>query len=321
MKVLLLGGAGYIGSQLVEQLLNWSHLESGFIEKVTVLDNLMYDKTSLLKYMTSNSEQNELFEFVKGDVRDHSVLRDLIKKHDCIISLAALVGGPLCDKNPIDAQLVNFEANKFIAENKSKEQLLIYPNTNSGYGTTDGKSIITEENQLNPISIYGKTKCDAEKVIQQVDNHITFRLATVFGPSTRMRTDLLVNNLVLRAMKDKVLIVYEGSFMRNYIHVEDVCNAFVFCLKNWRQCKNQTYNVGNDEINMSKLQLCEKVKNHLPLEIIEAQITKDPDARNYIVSSQKFYNKGFKCQFDLDEGIRGLIKAYKLIDEPWMANY
>ncbi len=311
MRILITGGAGYIGSELVGRLLPW-------FKKVTVLDNLMYDKSSLLRYI-NHTDFN--FEFVKGDVRDHFVLGEQLKKHDCIISLAALVGAGLCDRNPIDSELINFEANRFIADNKSKDQLVIFPNTNSGYGTTDGNSIITEKDPLNPISIYGKTKCDAEKIIQQVENHVTFRLATVFGPSTRMRTDLLVNNLVLRAMRDKVLNVYEGQYMRNYVHVQDVCSAFSHVLHYWDKCKNETYNVGNDSINMSKLQLCREIKKHLPVEIIEAQYTKDPDKRNYIVSSQKFYDTGFDCHYDLETGIKELIKVYNLIDEPWRANY
>lgn len=307
-KVLITGGAGYIGSVLVGEL-----LKSG--DEVTVLDNLMYGKTSLLNYIS-----HEKFNFIKGDVRNKVLLQSLLDRNDIIISLAALVGASLCDKNQEAAWDINYKANLFLANNKSKDQLLIYPNTNSGYGTTDGQSIITEKDPLNPISVYGKSKCLAEEEIQQVDNHVTMRLATVFGSSLRPRTDLLVNNMVLRALKDKVLIVYEGHFMRNYIHVKDIANSINWVMSN-SECVNQTFNVGNDNINMSKLQLCQKIKEHLPVEIIQAELTQDPDKRNYIVSSQKFYDTGFKCQFDLDYGIEELIKMYELIDEPWNANY
>jgi len=309
-NVLLTGGAGFIGSELIGHLLE-KHT-------VTVLDNLMYNKTSLLRYV-----DNHNFKFVKGDVRDSELLGSLLKKNDIIISLAALVGAPLCDKDPKAAYDIHVRANTFLATQKSKDQILIYPNTNSGYGTTDGTSVITEKDPLNPISVYGTTKCKAEELVQQVENHMTMRLATVFGPSSRPRTDLLVNNLVLRAMRDKVLIVYEGHFMRNYIHVQDICRAVTFALGNWDSCKNETYNVGNDHINMSKMQLCQKIAEQLPLEIIEAQITQDPDKRNYIVSSQKFYDKGFECIYDLSDGIEQLIKMYNMLwdDFTIYANY
>lgn len=308
-RILITGGAGYIGSELVGTLLRHDR-------HITVLDNLMYEKTSLLQYIRYQN-----FEFVKGDVRDHTLLNNLLKKSDTVISLAALVGAGLCEKNPQAALDINQKANEFLAIAKSKDQRLIYPNTNSGYGTTDGKSVITEKDPLNPISIYGKTKCAAETVIQASENYVTMRLATVFGASLRPRSDLLVNNLVLRAMRDKVLIVYEGHFMRNYIHINDICWAFKHVIENWDVCKNQTYNVGNDAINMSKLDMCKIVAKYIPTEIIEAQITQDPDKRNYVVSSQKFYDTGFKCQFTLDDGIKHLITQYKMLDEPWRANY
>lgn len=308
MKILITGGAGYIGSELVRYLLN-DH-------EVTVFDNLMYDKTSLLRYVNVKS-----FNFIKGDVRNDSELKKAVEEHDIIISLAALVGFPLCAKNPIDAELVNYKANENISKWVSKNQLVIYPCTNSGYGSTDGKSVCTEESPMNAISIYGKTKVEAEKVIQQLNNFVTFRLATVFGPSTRMRTDLLVNNLVLKALKDKNIVLYEHSYMRNYLHIQDACRAFKHVIDNWEKVKNNTYNVGNDNINSSKLQLCETIKNHIPIDIIKSDFHSDPDKRNYIVSSQKFYNTGFECKFDLDIGIDQLIKAYSLIDTPWYANY
>ena len=306
MKILITGGAGYIGSELTNLLLDEN--------EVTIYDNLMYDNTSLLRYAPHPN-----FKFVKGDVREFGRLEKLLVGNDVVIPLAALVGFPLCEEQPKAAIEINYEANRFIAENKSSDQLVIYPCTNSGYGANEG--VCTEESPLNPVSLYGKTKVQAEKVYKDVDNHVTFRLATVFGPSSRMRTDLLVNNFVLKTLKDRVLTLYECEFMRNYVHVHDVCEAFKFVLDNWENCKNQTFNVGNDSLNMNKLQLAQKIKSHLPLEIIKAEYTTDPDVRDYVVSSEKFYSKGFKCKNDLDVGIKQLISAYSIIDEPWFANY
>ena len=199
--------------------------------------------------------------------------------------------------------------------------MVIYPCTNSGYGTSDDGTVRTEKSPLNPISLYGRTKVDAENAYRQTENCVTFRLATVFGPSSRMRTDLLVNNFVLRAIKDRVLVLYECEFMRNYIHVLDVCGAFMHALRNWDLCKNETYNVGNDSLNMNKLQLAQRIKEWIPVEIIKAEFTKDPDVRDYIVSSEKFYDIGFRCELGLDEGIQQLIKTYSLINSPWYGNY
>ena len=308
MNILITGGAGYIGSELIGYLIG-NH-------NITVLDSLMYDRTSLLRYA-----QNDRFNFVKGDVRNTKLLYQLMKKNDIILPLAALVGFPLCDDHPGDAQEVNYGVNKYIAERKSADQMVIYPCTNSGYGVSKDGSVCTESSPLNPVSLYGKTKVMAERVYQEADNCVTFRLATVFGPSSRMRSDLLVNNFVLRALKDRLLVLYECEFMRNYVHVADVCRAFKFTLENWESCKNETYNVGNDALNMNKLQLAQKIQKHLPLEVIKAEFTTDPDVRDYIVSSEKFYSKDFRCEYDLDEGIEQLVRAYAIIDSPWFANY
>lgn len=310
MRVLITGGAGYIGSVLSQELLKLGN-------EVTVLDNQMYNKYSLLSCVEYGSK----FNFIRGDVRDEKVLKDLVSKNDVIVPLAALVGAPLCDRNPIDAELINFKHVKDICSHKSNSQLIIYPNSNSGYGATDGVSACTEESPMNPISIYGTTKLRAENECKLTDNHVTLRLATVFGASPRPRFDLLVNNLVLRATKEKMIVLYENQAMRNYIHVRDIVGVFVHILDNWDICKNETYNAGNDSINCNKLQLVEKIKKYIPLEVIQAEYTKDPDGRNYIVSSQKLYNTGFKCEYDLDYGIQEIKKVITMVEEPINANY
>jgi nucleoside-diphosphate-sugar epimerase len=276
----------------------------------------MYDPTSLLRY---TSHPN--FTFIKGDVRNAKLLEVLMLDSDIIIPLAALVGFPLCDEDPRAAVEINYEANQWIADNKRPDQRVVYPCTNSGYGTSEDGTVRTEESPLNPVSLYGRTKVDAEEAFRNAENCVTFRLATVYGPSTRMRTDLLVNNFVLRTLRDRILVLYECEFMRNYVHIFDVCKAFKFVLENWETCRGETYNVGNDALNMNKLQLAQTIQRILPLEIIRAEYTTDPDTRDYIVSSDKIYKKGFGCDYNLDDGIQQLIKAYAIIESPWYANY
>jgi nucleoside-diphosphate-sugar epimerase len=308
MNILITGGAGYLGSELVGALLKKGHT-------VTVVDNLDYGTNSLLRYIG-----DENFQFHKLDVRRKDLLLPHLTKADVIIPLACLVGFPLCEDKPEEAVQINYEVNKWIAENKSLDQIIIYPCTNSGYGVSD-EGVCTEESPLNPISLYGTTKVDAEKAYQDSEGCSTLRLATVFGPSTRPRTDLLVNNFVLKALKDRVLVLYECEFMRNYVHIWDICRVYNFIIENWDKCKNDTFNIGNDDINMNKLQLAEKISEYCPAEIIKAEFTQDLDKRNYIVSSQKIYDLGFKCKYDLDTGIKQLVKMYSLIDEPWYGNY
>ncbi len=309
-RILLLGGAGYLGSRLTKTLLKNSQ------NKVCVYDKCLYGRMPLTTFI-----DDENFSFIDGDVRDDEKLINTISNFDIVINLAALVGMPLCNKNPTDTFLVNQRVSEILNKNLTKEQILFFNNTNSGYGQTDGKSLCVETDPLTPISSYGITKCNAEKVTSEHENFLVFRLATVFGSSPRPRTDLLVNNLVLRAIKDKSIVLYENSFMRNYLHIQDYCDAIVFSLENWDNVKNEIYNLGNDNLNCSKLDLVKKIQEHIPLEIIKAEINSDKDMRNYIVSSQKFYNKGFTCKHDLDFGIRELIKMYNLIDEPVHANY
>ena len=250
---------------------------SSFLKKgheVTVVDTLNYGSTSLLRYIGDDN-----FTFSKLDVRRTDLLKPYLGKADVIIPLACLVGFPLCEKNPTDAVQINYEANKWIAENKSKDQILIYPCTNSGYGVSADGGVCDENSPMNPISLYGITKVDAEKKYRQTDGCCTLRLATVFGASSRPRTDLLVNNFVLKALKERVLVLYECEFMRNYIHIWDICNVYNFIIDNWSQCNNETFNIGNDNINMNKLQLAQKIQEHLPVEIIKAEFTQDLDKR------------------------------------------
>lgn len=307
-KVVITGCSGYIGSTLCGHLLDEMY-------HVVAFDNQMYGTTSLLSYL-----RNPRFSFVRGDVRDSEHVAEVIKDANVIIPLAALVGAPLCEKNKVDARLINFEAVKYIALKKHDKQLIILPNSNSGYGFSTSDQPLTEEDPMTPVSLYGETKMQAEMAVRSVENHIVLRLATIFGASLRPRNDLLVNNLVLRAMKDRAVVLYEGQYMRNYLHVNDICRAIVHLIEK-RGTENNVYNVGNDELNMSKKMLCEQIKKHIPLEIIQAEYTQDPDKRNYVVSSQKLYKTGFRCEWSLDDGIQELIKMYKMIDTPQFANY
>jgi len=300
VKVLITGGAGYLGSTAASVL-----LENGY--KVTALDNLMYKQTSLL-HLCSNRN----FNFIQQDVVDFDLLVETIKDYDVIIPLAAIVGGPACDANKELATKVNFGQITHIVDNLRSNQKLIMPNTNSQYGSS--KKIITEESPFNPLSHYAVTKCDAEDYILNSGNGICLRLATVFGASPRMRTDLLVNDFVHKAIVDNYLILFQSHFKRNYIHVKDIANTFLFCIQNYDKMNNDVYNVGLSNANLSKIELAYKVKQYFTdLVIKEDDYKSDFDNRNYIVSNEKLERFGWKPKYTLGDGIEELIDAYKMI--------
>jgi nucleoside-diphosphate-sugar epimerase len=301
-NILVTGGAGYIGSILTENL-----LELGF--NVTVLDNFMYKQASL-----NHLCHNPRFNVVNGDIRNEKTIAPLMKKADVIIPLAALVGAPLCNKDTVGADTTNKEAIYTMLKHKSKDQRIIMPTTNSAYGSGDENNFCTEESPLNPISKYAIDKVLVEKALMEHENVISYRLATVFGMSPRMRTDLLVNDLTYRAVNDGYVIIFEGHFKRNYIHVRDVCDAFLHAIYNFDDMKDQIYNVGLSTANVSKLELCEVIKKFVPdFTIIEGDIKKDPDQRNYIVSNAKLEATGFEPMFTLEHGVVELLKGYKMI--------
>jgi nucleoside-diphosphate-sugar epimerase len=306
-KILVTGGAGYIGSILVPELLKDLHY-------VTVLDNFMYNQSSLLD-VCSNSKLT----VIRGDVRDTDRLSRILSftQFDFVIPLAALVGMPACDKDPIIAESINFGGVKNITDllNKiSPSTKIIFPNTNSGYGIGEKDAFCTETSPLNPISLYGKVKCMAEESVMDYKNSIVLRLATVFGASPRMRLDLLVNDFVYRACTDKFVVLFESSFKRNYIHIKDVVRAFIYCIHNFERMKNNVYNLGLSDCNISKLELCKTIKFYIPdFYFTESEFNKDPDQRNYIVSNEKIEKAGFTPAYSLDFGIQELIKAFQII--------
>jgi len=300
MKVLITGGAGYLGSNLTRHL-----LEAGY--SVTVLDNLMYDQVTLLHLFG-----NPKFQFELGDVRDKKLLQELVRLNDVIIPLAAIVGMPACKANPDLTVAVNYQQVADIVEVLRDDQKLILPNTNSQYGSSD--SIITEESPFNPLSLYAKTKCDAENIMLENGNGVSLRLATVFGVSPRMRTDLLVNDFVYKSVVDGYLVLFEAHFKRNYIHVQDIARTFQFIIENYDKCKGHAFNVGLSTANLSKLELAEKIKSHIPsLVIKQDDFKEDFDKRNYIVSNEKLEALGWKPIYDLDYGIKQLMSAYKIV--------
>ncbi len=299
-KVLITGGAGYLGSVLTEILLNKGY-------KVTVIDNLIYKQTSVAPF-----SYNDNFKFVLGDVRDNSVLKPLVDKHDVIIPLAAIVGMPACKAQPEATVDINYKQVQNIVDWASNNQMIMIPNTNSQYGSST--KIITEDSPFKPLSLYAETKCDAEKAVLDSGNGIAMRLATVFGMSYRMRMDLLVNDFVYKSVTDGYLVLFESHYMRNYIHVRDIANTFLFMIENYKKCNNNAFNVGLTEANCSKKDLAEIIKSFIPsLTIVENNFKEDFDQRNYIVSNDKLENRGWKPQFSLEKGVKELMQGYKLI--------
>jgi nucleoside-diphosphate-sugar epimerase len=301
-NILVTGGAGYLGSTMVPDLLNSGH-------KVTVLDNFMFQQASL-----NHVCNNPNFSIVKGDIRIESVMAPLLKKADIVIPLAALVGAPLCNLDPVGATTINHDAITLMIKLLSKQQIVLMPTTNSAYGTGDENNFCTEESPLRPISQYAIEKVGIEKELMQRENAISFRLATVFGMSPRMRIDLLVNDFTYRAVTDRFVVLFESYFKRNYIHVRDVSRAFQHAIDNFAEMKGQIYNVGLSEANVSKKELCQIILRQVPdFKFIDAPIGKDPDQRNYVVSNAKIEATGFQTSVSLDLGIAELIKGYSML--------
>lgn len=302
MKVLITGGAGYLGSTLAEHLLNNNY-------EVTVLDNLMYNQLSLLHLFKRDG-----FKFELGDVRNKELLQRLVSEHNIIIPLAAIVGMPACKANPELTVAVNYQQVADVLEILRNDQKLILPNTNSQYGSSD--TIITEESPFKPLSLYATTKCDAENAMLAKGNGVSLRLATVFGVSPRMRTDLLVNDFTYKSIVDGYLVLFEAHFKRNYIHVQDIARTFQFIIENYDKCKGQAFNVGLSTANLSKMELAQKIKEYVPsLVIKQDEFKEDFDKRNYIVSNEKLESLGWRPIYDLDYGIQQLIQAYQVVQK------
>ena len=308
-NILVTGGAGYIGSTLVPVLLNQGY-------KVTIIDSLIFNQSSLLDCCADPN-----FEFIRADICDHDLVNGILFEYDIVIPLAAIVGAPACERNPSLTRLVNFDAHMNIVDNVSSDQMVFFPTTNSGYGIGKKDAYCTEETPLRPISEYGRMKVEIEKAFLDKGNAVTFRLATVFGMSSRMRMDLLVNDFVYRAVNDRSLVLFEEHFRRNYIHVRDVAKAFLFGIENYEKMKGEPYNVGLSSANLTKRQLAEKIQEYVPkLYIHSAEIGEDPDKRDYIVSNEKIESLGWKPDYTLDDGIQELIKGYKIIHPNSFAN-
>ena len=309
-KILITGGAGYIGSKLVTKLLDMNF-------KVTVIDVLKFSSKSL-----NHLFNNKNFELINADVRNKKIMRNLIKKNEFIIPLAALVGAPLCEKNKKEAISVNLDSIKVLMKNVTRKNKIIYLTTNSGYGVGEKNKYCDENSPLNPISLYGRTKVEAEKIILKSQNSIGFRLATVFGYSYRMRTDLLVNNFVFNSLKDKKLEIFEPHFRRNYIHVDDVVDGIIYSIKHFNKMKSNIYNLGLSSANLTKFMLAKKIQKqlkYLKIKIIKDQ--KDPDQRDYYVSNKKIERMGFKAKVKIEDGIGELINVFTHSKENIINNY
>ena len=301
-SILVTGGAGYLGSTLVPALLAEGH-------RVTVLDNFLFNQASMNSLCADPN-----FDVYRGDARDRDVLKPLLRGADFIIPLAALVGAPMCNNDKIGAETLNRDAILTLIEMAGREQRIIMPVTNSGYGVGEAGKFCTEETPLRPISLYGRTKVAAERAVLDRGNSISFRLATVFGMSPRMRLDLLVNDFVYRAVNDRAVVLFEPHFKRNFIHVRDVARAFLHGIGNFETMRDQPYNVGLSDANLSKMELCQRIRKQLPKFVfLEAPVGEDPDKRDYIVSNEKVERTGYQPVFSLDEGIGELIKGYRML--------
>lgn len=300
--ILVTGAAGYLGCILIPELLDRGN-------RVIALDTYTRGDTTLAHFAA-----NPNFEPVRGDARDEVILKELLAKADIAIPLAALVGAPLCKQDPIAAKTTNYDAIISLMKLMGEEQRIVYPTTNSGYGIGQKGVFCTEETPLNPISLYGVTKVDAEKAILDRGNGITLRLATVFGMAPRMRIDLLVNDFTYRAVIDRAVVIFEGDAKRNYIHVRDVAKAFMHAIDNYDAMNGQPYNVGLSSANLSKLELCDKIREYIPGFVsLTAPIGEDPDKRDYIVSNEKLEKTGWMPAHTIDMGIQELIRGYRMI--------
>lgn len=301
-EILITGGAGYLGSVLTPAL-----LQAGY--RVTVVDNFLYRQATL-----ADCCAHEGFEIVRADCRDASVMKPLVARADAIVPLAALVGAPLCERDRPGAESINRDAIRLVCSLASPTQRILYPTTNSGYGIGDPRAQCTEDSPLKPLSLYGVTKIQAESAVLERENGLTFRLATVFGMSPRMRLDLLVNDFVYRAVHDRAVVVFEGHFRRNFLHVRDVADAFLFALGNFDRMRGRAYNVGLEDANLSKLELCATIARHVPgFVYLEAPIGEDPDKRDYLVSNARLADAGFVARRSLDQGIKELIKGFTIL--------
>jgi nucleoside-diphosphate-sugar epimerase len=307
MRILVTGGAGYLGSVLVPALLEQGHT-------VRVLDALRHEPGTLLSCFAYHT-----FSFVRGDVREAETLKRALDGVEAIIPLAALVGMPICKRQPREAREVNFEAIALLNELRAPEQRVLFPNSNSGYGTKSGEVYCTEDSPLEPISLYGQTKVEAERLLLAAPNTLAFRFATLFGVSPRVRLDLLVNDFAYRARRDRYLVLYEKDYKRNYLHIHDAARCFVHALEHWDEMVGRVYNAGLEEANLSKLELALLIKQFLPdLVIYEEGIGRDPDQRNYVVSNARLYATGYRPIWTLEQGIRQLLSAYEMLPpEPW----
>jgi nucleoside-diphosphate-sugar epimerase len=308
-KILITGGAGYIGSTLVPFILSKGY-------QVTVIDNFMYRQTSLAANLNDPN-----FELIYGDVRDEVLLKSEISKADIVLPLAAIVGAPACAKDPIMASSINRDSTLKIFSLLSKDQQIIMPTTNSAYGSGDDHNLCNENSPLNPISLYAKDKVFIESELMNHPNATSFRLATVFGISPRMRLDLLVNNFVYKAITDRYVVLFEGHFKRNYVHLNDVCKAFLFAIENQQKVSGQIFNFGLSNANISKTELCTIIQNSIPdFVFFESAFNKDPDQRNYIVSNQKVESIGLRAEISLTQGINELIKGLPMFSRVEFTN-